>query len=504
MAQDILANGFVQLCIDTSLNFYDGKCRILIEGQALETEAGFTLTPDVIVPVNNERDLIGLFGRGSVLTEALRKALCECGQGIQLFAIGRADPAAGVAAVYTATITGPATSDGRFTLFLGNDDYNIDVEVESGDTVADIAAKVVAAVSEDFPYEAAAVATGVTFTAKNTGLVGNYLNPVYNWSGRQNYAPAGVTVETVRTTAGTGSPPALDLISLTGECCYNVVAYLGEDEENQDAIRDYIRDAWSCEKPQCFGHGYTYSAGTLGQVLATGDNSPELSRLAFAVDSYDLPWLTLAAYAARSACIACTRPETSVQGPENGVLSCITVPQSCSSPWSYDERLQLQAAGFVTYGPSGSGSGALTNLQIYNDVTNYLYDDLGRANVTFRDTNSRRLAAATALSIAEHLNTYNGLALFTKNTDVRQGVKGTNPRLILADLRAWAKENIGVLFSEFDDIDEDIKVQTDFDRAASCQGNPNLLWVDFRYQPPLRIGQIRTNMQPKVLDNCDR
>jgi len=501
MAQDILANGFVQLCIDTSLNFYDGKCRVLVEGQMLT--AG-TADEDVIIAVTNERDLNTLFGQGSILTEALRVMFCECGQNIALFALPRADPAAGVIAVYTTTITGPATSDGRFTLFLGNAKYNVDVEVNAGDTVADIAAKIVADVSPDFPYTAAAIATGVTFTAKQKGTIGNYLNPLYNWAGRQNYAPAGVTVSTVRTTAGTLAPPALDLIPLAGECCYNVGVYLGDDDTGQDGLRDYFRDAWSCEKPQCFGQGYVFDAGTLGQVLATGDNSPELVRLAYAVDSYDLPFLTIADYAARSGCIACTNPETSVQGSDNGVLSCILIPQSCTSPWTYDERLQLQAAGFATYGPSGSGTGALTNPQIYNDVTNYLYDELGRANTTFRDANSRRLAAATALSIAEQLETYNGLALFTKNTDVRQGVKGTNPRMILADLRAWAKDNIGVIFSEFDDIDQDIKVRTDFEVAPACQGDPNLLWVDFRYQPPLRIGRIRVNMQPKVLDNCDR
>lgn len=500
MAQDALANGFVQLCIDPSLNFYDGACRMLVEGQALG--AGFT--EDVIVPVYNERDLNALFGRGSVLTEALRVVLCECAQNIELFALPRKDVTADVAAVYTTTITGPATGDGRFTLFLGHADYNVDVEVNSGDTVAAIAAKVVAAVPLDFPYVATAVATGVTFTARNKGTVGNYLNPVYNWQGRQNYAPAGVTVTTVRTTAGTGAPPAVDIINAAGDCCYNVVVYLGDDAANQDALRDYIRDAWSCDKPQCFGQGYVFNAGSLGQVLAKGDNSAELCRVAYALDSFDLPYLTVSSYGAKSACIACVNPEVSIQGPDNGVLACVAIPASCSSPWTYDERLQLQAAGFVTYGPSNSGFGSLTNLQIYNDVTNYLYDELGRRNTTFRDANSRRLAAATAISIAEKLNEYNGIALFTKNTDVRQGVKGTNPRLILADLRAWALDNIGVLFSEFRNIDQDITVKTDFEVAPACQGDPNLLHVNFRYQPPLRIGTIRTNLQPQMLDNCDR
>jgi len=503
MAQDALSNGFVRLCIDPSLNFFDGSCRILAIGQALDgpTEA---LIPNVIATVNSERDLEEMFGVGSIMTEALRVVMCACPSSIEVSALPLADPAGGVAALYTMTITGPATSDGRFTLFLGNDTYNIDVPVSEGETAAAIATKVAAAVSIDFPYDAAAVDATVTFTAKNAGTIGNYLNPVYNWAGRRNYAPAGVTVATVLTTPGAGAPVVPNLINLTGECCFDVVVYLGDDEAGKEAVNTYLQDAWSCDKPQCFGHGYVFDAGTLGEVLASGNNAATLSRLAYAEDSFDFPYLTLANYAALSACIACTNPETSVQGPENGLLSCVALPQSCSSPWTFDERLQLQEMGFVTYGPSGFGAGELTNPLIYNDVTNYLYDDLGRANVTFRDTNSRRLAAETALSIAEQLQTYNGLSLFTRTTKIQEGVKGTNLRLMLADIRTWAKSNIGTLFSEFENIDTDIRLRSDAEVAAKCRGNPGLIHLDFRYYPPVRIGQIRTNLQPKLLDNCDR
>lgn len=502
MAQDILSNGFVRLCIDPSLNFYDGACRVLLIGQAFD-DGDDTFIPNVIQQVNNERDLREMFGTGSVLSESLRRVLCQCPD-LQLFALGLEDPVAGVAAVYKTTITGPATSDGRFTLFIGEGDYNIDVLVKSGDTVAQIVTKVIAAVSDDYPYTPTSAADGIVWTAKNTGTIGNFFNPIYNWAGRRNYAPAGVTAATAVTTPGTGVPVVPNLINLTGECCYNCVGLLSDDVDAQEVVQDYLEDAWSCDKPQCFGHGYTFNSGSLGQVLATGNNAAVFNRMAYALNSYDLPYLTLADYVAKSCCTACSSPELSIQGPENGRLDCIRLPQSCTSPWEFDERIQLQAAGFVTYGPSGFGTGEMTNPQIYNDVTNYLVDDLGRENITFRDTSSRRLAAATALSIAEQLNTYNGLALFTKNTKINQGIKGTNPRLILADIRAWAKNNIGILFSEFENIDRDITVKTDFEVADACRGRSDLLWVNFAYRPPTRIGQINTNLQPKVLDNCSR
>jgi phage tail sheath gpL-like len=503
MAQDVLSNGFVQLCIDPNLNFYDGACRMLIIGTAIDGPTE-DLVPNQIVTVNNERDLIEMFGQGSVLTESIRVAMCNCAGNIQIDALPLAANEDDVAAVYTMTIAGTATTDGRFTLFMGNDTYNLDIRITAGMTAAQIATAVAAAVDDNFLYSAAAVAATVVFTSRTPGAVGNFFNPIYNWSGRRNYAPEGVTVTVAQTTEGEGAAVVPDLINLTGECCYNVVAFLNEDDAGQQVVEDYLTDAWSCDKPQCFGHGYVYNHGTLGEVLSTGNNAAVLSRLAYALNSYDLPYLTLAAYASLTACTACASPELSIQGPQNGVLTCIRLPQSCSSPWTYDERIQLQDAGFVTYGPSGFGFGALTNPQIYNDVTNYLYDDLGRDNATYRDASSRRLASATALSIAEQLNTYNGLALFTKNTRVRPGTKGTNPRLILADIRDWAKRNIGVIFSEFDNIDQDIRVRTDFEVADKCRGKPSLLHVDFRYRPPVRIGQIKTNLQPKLFDNCDR
>jgi len=502
MAQDVLSNGFVQLCIDPNLNFYDTAARMLVIGPALDGPTEELVTGS-IAAVNSERDLVEMFGEGSILTEALRVVLCQAPT-VKVEALPIADAADAVAAQYTVTITGPATSDGRFTMFFGNDGYDVDFRVTAGMTATQIAAALAAAIGDNFPYSAAAALGVVTLTAKNKGTIGNYLNPIYNWSGRRNYAPEGVTVAVARSVDGTGAGTVPNLIDITGECCYDVVVYLGDDDAGQQVLKDYLTDAWSCDKPQCFGQGYVFNAGTLGEVLAFGDNSAELCRLAYAEDSFDFPWLTVAAYAAASAAIALTNPEQSIQGSELGLLSCIRLPQSCASPWTYDERLQLQDQGFVTYGPSGFGLGALTNPQIYNDVTNYLYDDLGRANATYRDANSRRLAKSTALSIAEQLNTYNGLGLFTKNTRIRPGVKGTNPRLILADLRNWAKENIGVLFSEFDNIDQDIKVQTDFEVAQKCRGVPSLLHVNFRYQPPVRIGQIKTNLQPKLLDNCDR
>ena len=509
MAQDVLADGFVRLCLDTSLNFYEGGCRVLVEGQMGASTCG--VVADSLVKVQTSRDIDCQFGAGSVLAETLKKMFVQCGSGaVDIYAIPRADPAGAVAAVYTTTIVGPATSDGIVDLFLIDRDYSITVPVANGATAAVIATAIAAAVPPAFPYLAAAVGDTVTWTAKAgvLGEVGNYLSVIYGWAGRQNYNPTGVTITTAQTTVGTGGlDPALytkTYEQLLGVCCYTCYALLSGSAPARTGFAAYLKTQWACDRPQCFGHGYTYSSGTLGVVLASATNSPALSIEAHSPASIANPWLKTGAYASLSCCSACASPELSIQGMTYGVLSSLRVPMTCTTGWSFQEQEELAARGFVVTGPLAAGAGSYTSPYIFNDVTNNLYDDLGRPNATFRDVNSRRLATATALAIATECQSYSALALFTKNTTIKQGTFGTNPKLMLANIRAWAKDNVGVLFSEFDNIDEDIRVLTDFSVAPECQGKPGKLHLQMTYRPPVRVGQINANLKPKLLDNCTR
>lgn len=500
MARDPFSDGFVNLCIDPNANWLGEGTRVLIEGQM----TGTAVPANVIVPVTGERDIDANFGQGSVLSESLKYALAAGRGAISLYALPRADEALGVAAVYTLTVAGPATTDGRVTLYAGEAKYNIDVHVDAGDSATTIAALVQAEVHPDFPYTATVVGPVITLTAKNKGTVGNDLEVLYNWAGRANYAPGGVTFTLAQTTPGSIDPAPNDYAAVIGDCYFDIYALSSGNVAWQENLRDYLRDAWSCDKPQSFGHGYVYNEGTLGQVLATGDNSGELNRVAVPTSEVLFPYLITSAYAALTGITAKTNPELSIQGRDNGLLSVLRKPQSCSTGWTWDEVQNLQEQGFVVYGPASVGTGQLVNPFVYNDVTNYLYDDLGRANTTYRDTASRRMAFSTAMSIADELQKYNGLALFTRNTQVREGVRGTNVNLITADLRAWAQLNVGVLFSEFDNIDEDLRVETDAQVKPPCTGKPGTLHVFLRYRPPVRIDRIFTTLRPEMLDNCNR
>lgn len=503
MSIDSLRDGFVRMCFDPSLNAYSGKCRILLEGQYVETNAGCNVVPDVPMKVTSLRNVDCQFGEGSVLAESLKVAFSCCpNNAVEIWVIPREDALAAVKAAFTLTITGAATSDGRFDIYWGDSRYNTSILVNTGDTPTIVAAAIAAGLPAGFPYTAVAALGVVTFTAINGGTVGNYLNPNINWHGRLDYFPAGIEYAVAQTVVGSGDPAPLDYISVLGECCYCCIAMLYSSAPWQAGMITYLADAWSCLKPQCFGHGYTYNSGSLGQILATDTNEATISRMAHCMTDPNFPWLKVAAYAAKSCCSTVDNPEINVQGPVYGELTCLKAPESCGACFTYDEQMQLKDRGFVFTTPRTGGQGSLTSPVIANDITNNRYDAEGRFNTTFRDVSARRLASATAVSLATQLQTYNGLGLFTKNTDIRPGVVGTNPRLMLGGIRAWAKTQIGVLFSEFDDIDQDIRLQTDFEVAPKCQGVPDKLFLNMVYRPPVRVGQIDTNLQPKLLDNC--
>lgn len=498
MAIDSLRDGFVRLCFDPSLNLVGDKCRMVLEGQKLATG---TAADDTLVKVTSARDIDTMFGAGSVLAESLKKAISCCGNdAVEIMALPRAD--VGTAAVYEATVTGPATSDGRVDIYWGDAEWNISVRVSSGDTDADIAAAIQAAVPDDFPYTATVAAGVITLTAKNAGEVGNYLNADVNWHGRNGYMPEGVGITFAQTAVGAGAPPALDYSAVFGECCVCCWALLGGDVVWQDGMVDRLDDEWSCEKPQCFGHGYTYNAGTLGQILASDTNSATVTRMAHCPEDPNFPWLKVAAYTAQSCCLTADNPEISIQGPNFGVLDCVKAPESCASCWTFDEQEQLREGGFVVTVPVSAGEGSLTSPMVTNDITNNRFDAEGRENLTFQSVSSRRLATATATEIAEQLQQFQGLGYYRPNTKIREGAQGVNAKMILGTLRAWAKSRVGDLFSEFDNLNEDLTLQDDFEVSPRCQGVPGKLYLNLVYRPPVRIRQVVVNAAPKLLDNC--
>lgn len=506
MANEQLQDGFTRLCITDALNYREPGCKILVEAQYIP-QNGFTITPDVPLNITDWRDLASMVGAGSQAERLLRLIRCMCGDNADVALLPRADAAGAVAAVYDMTVTGPATSDGTIDIFAGNEEYTISIDVDSGDTDATIAAAIQAAFAalDSFPYTATVVGNVVEFTARNAGPLGNYFNPVINWRGRQSYFPSGVAITTAQVTAGAGEPAALDYLVALGTCCYQCYIMPSDDDDRQEAMRDWIRSQWSCDAPQCFGHGYTFNTGaTAAAVIAQGDDSAEWNRIAVPANDLNYPDEIVTANAALSCCTACVNPERSIQGRVNGRLYCVKRPATCNMPWSYEDAVELQNYGFNVYGPLNGGSGGLTPIYMFTDITNKLYDEQGRRNITWRDTSSRRLDAKIGVEVARELGKLSGVALFTRSTQIKNGVIGTNINMIRAEFISWLREFEGQYWSRFDDIEKQVRLRESFEIEQPCRGVPGLLYLDLIYRRPPRIVGFRTQLAPAMLDNCYR
>lgn len=145
--------------------------RVLIVAQKL---AAGTAAVNEIVQVFDAETAAALFGRGSQ-AHRMVKAAIKANPYLQLFAMPIADSGTGVAATATITITGPATSAGSVAVnAMGTE---LVVPVANADSVNTIATAIAAAINAvpDLPVTANAALGVVTLTARNKGLVGNYL-----------------------------------------------------------------------------------------------------------------------------------------------------------------------------------------------------------------------------------------------------------------------------------------------------------------------------------------
>ena len=92
MSIDSLRSGAIRICFDPSLNAYPSKCRILLEGQMLDTG---TAEPDELIKIPSLRDVDLLFGEGSIIAEGLKTGFGCCpNQAMEFYALPRDDASA--------------------------------------------------------------------------------------------------------------------------------------------------------------------------------------------------------------------------------------------------------------------------------------------------------------------------------------------------------------------------------------------------------------------------
>ena len=211
----------------------------LIFGQM--TAAG-TATAGQVVDIFSAAEADAKFGKTSMLAHAIGKYY-DVNKSVQLKVIPLDDEVAGSQAESTVTISGTATANGTFALYVNGKAYK--VAVASGDTAAEIATLLTAKIGEDDSAQiTAADALGVlTLTAVHKGTYGNTLKTVVNYN-TDDILPAGITQVTVDFTGGAGDPDleTTGVIGILEENQFNLIAQPYTDNANLVLIDTALTD----------------------------------------------------------------------------------------------------------------------------------------------------------------------------------------------------------------------------------------------------------------------
>lgn len=210
---------------------------VLLIGSML---AGGSAEANVPVQIFSDDEADNLFGKGSQ-TALMVRAFRKNNSLMPLWAVGVADGT--TKASLDVTFTGTATAAGVIALYV--DGQNVNVAVASGDTAADIAEAIEDAITDNMPVAASASSGTVTFTAKNGGTAGNYIDIRVNYVAGE-VLPAGISVSgTGLMAGGAGDPSISGVIENIGAQWFNIIVTAFSSAGTLTALKEELEERWS-------------------------------------------------------------------------------------------------------------------------------------------------------------------------------------------------------------------------------------------------------------------
>ncbi len=182
---------------------------VLLVGQKLATG---TAPAGQVVRVSSVADAVAKAGAGSMLAQmaARYRAIDPT---LDLYLLPYADNGAGVAATGTLTVTAAPTVAGTLALYIAG--RLVSVGLATGQTTTQVAAAIVAAMTDaDLPVTATSALGVVTLTAKHKGTCGNNIDLRTNLYGEPT--PTGLALTLAALAGGTGDPATGTLSAILG------------------------------------------------------------------------------------------------------------------------------------------------------------------------------------------------------------------------------------------------------------------------------------------------
>jgi len=351
--------------------------------------------------------------------------------------------ATGTKATGKVAFVGTATAGGQINLYVAG--QRVRATISSGATAAAAATALAAAVNAAGLSVSAVAATGeVTLSCRWAGLSGNDIQLQLNRQGRVNgeFTPDGLTVTVTAMAGGVGTPDVAAAIAVLGDEPFEFLCGPWADATSLDAWKALMNDStgrWSWSR-QLYGHVYTASRGTLGELVALGDtrNDAHVTVYGFEKPSPDPVWRQAAAYAARQAVFISADPARPTQ---TGEMNKIT-PAPAGERFMLLERQSLLSHGIATaYCSSGTQ-------RIERAVTTYQKNDYGQADNSYLDSETLHQSAYIIRFLKGRITSkYGRHKLANDGTRFGAGQAIVTPAVIRAELIAgyYILEQMGIV-----------------------------------------------------------
>jgi phage tail sheath gpL-like len=409
--------------------------RALMIGQMLAAGAAAADTPEISQGAADARTR---YGQGSILAAMIDTYRKNDAFG-EVWALPVAD--AGGATAATGSIAfSAATAAGVLSLYVAG--VRVAVPVTSGQTGAQIATAVIAAITAaaDLPVTAAVDGvdtTKVNLTARNKGLAGNDIDLRLNYLGSAagEATPAGVAPVITAMAGGLTNPTLTTALANLGDEPFEVIAMPYTDATSIAALTAFLNDVagrWSWQVQE-FGHCVIANRGSYsGQTtFGTALNDQHASVIGFN-DSPTPKWKWAAAVAAQAAVSVRADPAQPIRSV---VLQDVLAPP-LASRFSLSQRNSLLFDGISTFSVDPSGAVVLEKL-----ITTYQKNAFGSPDDAYLDAETLfNLAFVLRQLKAVITSKYGRVKLAADGTALPAGTGVVTPSMIKADLIAKYRE----------------------------------------------------------------
>lgn len=247
-----------------------GEQRVLAVGLMA---SGTATAGDLVQNIGNDGSEVTIFGY-SQISEMIRN-FKKMNEVTQIDAIGITAPT-GSAATSTYSLTGSASEAGEINIYIGSEDFPVNVVATESMTANDFASAIATAVAAidavtPLPVTAAAASGVVTFTAKQQGAQGNTIGIRVD---TDNAAP-GLTGTLTAMTGGAGTPTLTGLFDVIENTRYQTIIW--PFPENTDTVTDLLEARWNVTNNVLDGQAVTVLQDTFANALTELDTHNEKS-----------------------------------------------------------------------------------------------------------------------------------------------------------------------------------------------------------------------------------